>query len=127
MIKKHKIAEDIAVPRGRIPEALARVAAIGEANGLWTAAYGHAGDGNLHVQVLFDDADKDASAVEKTLDAVMHMAIELGGTLSGEHGIGLAKKRFMHLEHSPQSLQMMRAIKAVFDPKNLLNPGKIFP
>lgn len=126
MIKKHKIAEDIAVPRGRIPEALARVAAIGEANGLWTAAYGHAGDGNLHVQVLFDDAERDAAAVEKTLDAVMHMTIELGGTLSGEHGIGLAKKRFMPLEHSAQSLAMMRAIKAVFDPKDLLNPGKIF-
>lgn len=126
-IKKHKIAEDIAVPRGRIPETLARIAAIGEAQGILTAAYGHAGDGNLHVQILFDDEVKQGSQVQKVLDQVMALAIEMGGTLSGEHGIGLAKKRFMPLEHSADSLNLMRQIKAVFDPQDLLNPGKIFP
>ena len=125
-IKKHKIAEDIAVPRGRIPETLARIAAIGEAHNILTAAYGHAGDGNLHVQILFDDEVKQGSQVQQVLDQIMGLAIEMGGTLSGEHGIGLAKKRFMHLEHSQDSLNLMREIKAIFDPKNLLNPDKIF-
>ncbi len=125
-IKKHKIAEDIAVPRSRIPEALARVYGIGDRHGILTAAYGHAGDGNLHVQVLFDDAEGEAEAVQQVVDEVMAMAIELGGTLSGEHGIGLAKKRYMHLEHDATALELMRKIKKAWDPAGILNPGKIF-
>ncbi|MFH1812236.1 MAG: FAD-linked oxidase C-terminal domain-containing protein [Pseudomonadota bacterium] len=126
-LRRHKIAEDIAVPRSKIPEALARVYAIGERHGILTAAYGHAGDGNLHVQVLFDDAERDGPAVQRVLDEVMHLAIALGGTLSGEHGIGCAKKRFMPLEHGPLSLDLMRRMKRAWDPAGILNPGKIFP
>ncbi|MBN2360790.1 MAG: FAD-binding protein [Deltaproteobacteria bacterium] len=124
-IRRIKIAEDIAVPRRRIPEALARVAALGERCGVLTAAYGHAGDGNLHVQILFDDEGQ-RPAVERLLHQVMAMAIELGGTLSGEHGIGIAKKKFMPLEHSAGALDLMRRLKRAFDPAGILNPGKIF-
>jgi glycolate oxidase len=126
-LRRHKIAEDIAVPRSQIPEALARVYAIGERHGILTAAYGHAGDGNLHVQVLYDDEGRDGPAVRRVLDEVMALAIALGGTLSGEHGIGCAKRRFMPLEHAPGALALMRRLKAAWDPAGILNPGKIFP
>lgn len=124
-IRRIKIAEDIAVPRRRIPEALARVAELGERFGVLTAAYGHAGDGNLHVQILFDDEGQ-RPAVEQLLHEVMALAIALGGTLSGEHGIGIAKKKFMPLEHSAGALDLMRRVKQAFDPAGILNPGKIF-
>lgn len=124
-IRGRKVAEDIAVPRSQIPQALARVASIGERHGLLTAAYGHAGDGNLHVQVLFEDEQRDGPAVERVLEEVFRMAVDLGGTLTGEHGIGVAKRRFMGLEHSPVALELMRRLKRSFDPAGILNPGKI--
>jgi glycolate oxidase len=125
-LKPHKISEDVAVPRGRLIELIARVRAIGEKNGLLTACYGHAGDGNLHVNLLFGTAEERArghAAVEEVLQA----AIDLGGTITGEHGVGLAKRAFLAREQSPEVIALQRRLKKAFDPHDLLNPGKIFP
>lgn len=120
-----KISEDVSVPRGRLPELIDRVHRIGENRGVRVAAYGHAGDGNLHVNVLFDEAT--AEHAERAVEDVLHTAIELGGTISGEHGIGYAKRRFLPWEHSPGKLSIQRALKNTLDPHNILNPGKIWP
>ncbi|MEQ8978527.1 MAG: FAD-linked oxidase C-terminal domain-containing protein [Deltaproteobacteria bacterium] len=120
-----KISEDIVVPRSLIPEMLDRVQRIGDTHGVRCATYGHAGDGNLHVNVLFD-RDAEDRAQTAVLE-VMKATVALGGTISGEHGIGLLKRDFMPLEQSQSMLSVQRAIKRTLDPKNILNPGKILP
>ena len=122
---RHKISEDIAVPRAAIPVAIRQVQKIAEKYGLHMGCYGHAGDGNLHVNFVTDD-DKAAANFEMAVRELFAAAIRLGGTLSGEHGIGISKRRFMPLEHDPGALSVMRAVKRAWDPQNLLNPGKIF-
>lgn len=122
---ERKISEDIVVPRSLIPEMLDRVQRIGEEHDVRCATYGHAGDGNLHVNVLFDrDAEERA---KRAVSKVMEATVALGGTISGEHGIGLLKRDFMPLEQSKAMLDVQRAIKRTLDPKNILNPGKILP
>ncbi|MBI2898145.1 MAG: FAD-binding protein [Deltaproteobacteria bacterium] len=121
----HKIAEDIVVPRTAVPEMIARTREIGRAHGLVVATYGHAGDGNLHSNFLWDDPSL-SPEVERAVEELMRLAVEMGGTLSGEHGIGLQKAPFLAYEQSPQLIDLQRQVKAVFDPKGLLNPGKIF-
>lgn len=120
-----KISEDIVVPRALIPEMLARVQRIGDRHNLRCASYGHAGDGNLHVNVLFDRGSEDRA--HKAVREVMEATVELGGTISGEHGIGLLKRDFMTLEQPPPMIAVQRALKQTLDPKNILNPGKILP
>ncbi len=120
---KHKISEDIAVPRSKIPELLVTLKRLSEAHGILIASYGHAGDGNFHVNVLWDD---DALDPNPTVEAVLRAAVNLGGTITGEHGVGLAKKPYLHFEKTPAQIDWMRKIKQLFDPKGLLNPGKIF-
>ena len=120
-----KISEDVVVPRSRIPEAIERFKAIGREHGFPVATYGHAGDGNLHTNVLFRDA-VEAPAVEACLSALMRATLELGGTISGEHGVGLAKRAFLPWEQAPGLIALQRRLKAAFDPLGLLNPGKIF-
>ena len=120
-----KMSEDIVVPRSRIPAMLKRCRRIGEATGIRLATYGHAGDGNLHVNVLFDDATE--SNAHAAVQAVMESAVELGGTISGEHGIGVTKREFLQLEQSDPLIALQRRLKAQFDPAGILNPGKIFP
>ncbi len=120
-----KISEDIVVPRSRIPEAIERFKAIGRAHGLPVATYGHAGDGNLHTNVLFRD-DSERPAVEACLEALMRATLELGGTITGEHGVGLAKKPFLPWEQGTELLELQRRLKGAFDPSGILNPGKIF-
>lgn len=120
-----KISEDIVVPRSRIPEAIERFKAIGRAHGLPVATYGHAGDGNLHTNVLFRD-DSERPAVEACLEALMRATLELGGTITGEHGVGLAKKPFLPWEQGAELLELQRRLKGAFDPSGILNPGKIF-
>lgn len=120
-----KISEDIVVPRARLPEMLARVEVIGRAHGVRTACYGHAGDGNLHVNVLFDHDQEGPGAAAVT--DVVRAAIELEGTMSGEHGVGLLKRDFMPLEQAAPVLALQRRIKAALDPNYILNPGKILP
>jgi len=120
-----KISEDVVVPRSRIPEAIARFKAIGAAAGLTVATYGHAGDGNLHANVLYD-RDEDLPRVEDCVREIVRAALDLGGTITGEHGVGLAKIAFLPWEQDAQTLALQRALKAVFDPQGILNPGKIF-
>ncbi|MCC7386323.1 MAG: FAD-binding protein [Deltaproteobacteria bacterium] len=120
-----KMSEDIVVPRSQIPAMLAEVERIGAKNRIRLATYGHAGDGNLHVNVLFDDESQDRA--QRAVEEVMRAAVGLQGTISGEHGVGLTKREFISLEQPEPLLELQRRMKAVFDPAGILNPGKIFP
>jgi glycolate oxidase len=125
-----KVSEDIAVPRGRIPEMLRRIEAIAHRHELPIATYGHAGDGNLHVNLLCDQDRREpavARRVEAAIEALFRETVALRGTLSGEHGIGLTKQRYMPLEQSASLIEWQKRLKRLWDPENLLNPGKIFP
>jgi glycolate oxidase len=126
---KFKMSEDTVVPPSSIPEMLRRVAAIGAAHDLETATFGHAGDGNLHINLLSQETTRDA-AFKARVDAatadLFKATLDLGGTLSGEHGIGIAKARYMAWEQSPEVIDWQKRLKRLWDPKNLLNPGKIF-
>jgi len=88
-------------------------------------AYGHAGDGNIHVNFLWDD-DSERPAVDQAIDRLMRAVVALGGTLTGEHGIGVTKAPYLRLEQSEELIMLQQDIKRAFDPKGLLNPGKIF-
>ncbi len=121
-----KLSEDIVVPRSRIPEAIERFKALGRQHGLIVATYGHAGDGNLHTNVLFH-GPQDRPRVDALLEGLMRVTVELGGTITGEHGVGLAKKKYLHLEQSALAMDLQRRLRVFFDPQVVLNPGKIFP
>jgi glycolate oxidase len=127
---RYKVAEDIAVPRGSIPEILRRIERLAAKVELPCATYGHAGDGNLHVNFLVDE-DPNAAAVRRRIEAaregLFRETIALRGTLSGEHGIGLSKMKYMTLEQSASLIAWQKKLKRLWDPGNLLNPGKIFP
>jgi glycolate oxidase len=127
---KIKLNEDICVPRSKIVEMLARVDRVAAETRVDCAVFGHAGDGNLHVNLLSNDDPADP-AVRKHLWAAARQlfahTIELGGTLSGEHGVGLTKRDFMTMEQSERVLEWQRRWKAMWDPENLLNPGKRLP
>jgi len=125
-LAKYKLSEDVVVPRSRIAELLDRTQAIGEAHGVRHLTYGHAGDGNLHVNFLWNDM-AEYPAVDRAVAALMRATVELGGTLSGEHGIGVAKAPYLLLEQAPALVRLQQEVKEVFDPKGLLNPGKVFP
>lgn len=120
-----KLSEDLSVPRGRIPELLRAVRKVGEETGIRVAAYGHAGDGNLHVNLLFEEDQLPAAlqAMEKVAEA----AVALQGTISGEHGIGWTKRQLLPIEQSEPLIALQRELKRTFDPHRVLNPGKIFP
>ena len=125
-----KVNEDVCVPRGRIVEMLARVDQVSAETGIATAVFGHAGDGNLHVNLLSNDDPADP-AVRKRMwaaaERVFVHTIALGGTLSGEHGIGLTKRAYVHMEQTERVLEWQRKWKAMWDPENLMNPGKKIP
>jgi glycolate oxidase len=125
-LARHKLSEDIVVPRSRIADLLARADQIGEATHVRHLAYGHAGDGNLHVNFLWNEPEE-RPAVERAIGLLMRATIDLGGTLTGEHGIGVTKASYLPLEQSEGLIALQRDIKRTFDPKGLLNPGKIFP
>jgi glycolate oxidase len=125
-LARHKLSEDVVVPRSKVPELLRRVDRIGEDNATRHLTYGHAGDGNLHVNFLWDD-DSERPKIDRSIELLMRATIELGGTLSGEHGIGVTKAAYLPLEQSDDLILLQRSLKRVFDPKELLNPGKIFP
>jgi D-lactate dehydrogenase len=123
-----KINEDVVVPVSRIPELVAGVGALSRDCGLPIVTFGHAGNGNLHVNILFDPDDAaQADAAHAALPRVFALALGLGGTLSGEHGIGLAKRDFMGKALGPGTLELMRGVKRLFDPDGILNPGKLLP
>ncbi len=125
-MKRYKISEDIAVPRSRIPEAIDALKALGREKGLTVATYGHAGDGNLHANVLYS-GPHERPQVDEVVERMMRLTVELGGTISGEHGIGLAKRQFLGLEQSPAVIALQQALKTAIDPLSIFNPGKIFP
>ncbi len=122
----HKFSDDVTVPRSALPLLLHKVEELASEHDLIVGCYGHAGDGNLHVNLLADD-ESPHDRFEAALRELLVLVVSLGGTISGEHGIGITKKRFMSLEHSPAEMDMMLAVKKAWDPYNLLNPGKIFP
>ncbi|SHI25869.1 glycolate oxidase [Desulfosporosinus lacus DSM 15449] len=122
-----KVAEDATVPRTMIPEMIRRLKKIAAKYNLPMPIYGHAGDGNLHPNILTDRHNpEEMERVEKAVEEIFKTTVELGGTLSGEHGIGLMKAPFMKLQFTPEEIHYFREIKKVFDPQNILNPGKIF-
>jgi glycolate oxidase len=127
---RYKIGEDVCVPRSNIVEMLSRVDRISAETGVAMAVFGHAGDGNLHVNLLCDDDPADPAVKHKLEHAcgrVFADAVALRGTLSGEHGIGLVKRDYMPLEQSERVLEWQRKWKAMWDPDDLLNPGKVIP
>ena len=123
-LARYKINEDICVPRGQLLAAIAGAYRIGAEAGLRTVIFGHCGDGNLHVNFMTND-DPDPRA-EEAVQKLMKLVVQLGGTLSGEHGIGTAKAPYLNYELSAAEIALQKQLKAVFDPKNILNPGKIF-
>ena len=127
-IRPNYYLHDGVVPRTRLPEILSQVAEIGQHYKLPVANVFHAGDGNLHPNILFDMRDRGiVEVVEKAGEEMLHACIEAGGTLSGEHGIGIEKNAFLPWIYSPDDIAAMKQVKAVFDPEGRLNPGKIFP
>ncbi|MEO6599048.1 MAG: FAD-linked oxidase C-terminal domain-containing protein [Polyangiaceae bacterium] len=125
-LSKKKLSEDVVVPRMQIGELLDRVARTSEQTGIRSLTYGHAGDGNLHCNFLWNE-DDELPGVERSIEQLFKDVLELRGTLSGEHGIGVLKAPYLPLEQSPELITLQRDLKRVFDPGNLLNPGKIFP
>ncbi|HBG45471.1 MAG TPA: glycolate oxidase subunit GlcD [Deltaproteobacteria bacterium] len=127
-VKPNKINEDIVVPRSRIPELVEGLKGISKDRGVLIASFGHAGDGNIHVNVMYDKKDpvEAASALDAVTD-VFRLTVGLGGTISGEHGVGTAKSRYIGMELTPVAIDAMKKIKAALDPRGILNPGKIFP
>jgi FAD/FMN-containing dehydrogenase len=122
-----RVSEDVAVPVSRFPDLVAYVAQRNAASPLRVNSFGHVGDGNLHVNFLsMSGSQADIQAIGPEVDALMAKAVALGGTITGEHGVGLAKRKYLPLEFDPPTLATMRVFKTLFDPSNLLNPGKIF-
>jgi glycolate oxidase len=121
-----KLNEDISVPRSMLPEALKNIYAIGEKYGFKVPCFGHAGDGNIHVNVMVDSSDEtQLEAGHQAIEEIFEMVVEMGGTLSGEHGIGTSKAPFMHIAFNEAELQLFKDIKKAFDPNGILNPGKM--
>jgi glycolate oxidase len=122
-----KINEDVVVPRSKVPELVAKIEQIGKKHDTFVANFGHAGDGNIHVNFVIDR--NDAAAVARARECVsetFQLSVELGGTISGEHGIGYVKSQYMHYAIDKPTLEVMKGIKKVFDPNGILNPGKMF-
>jgi D-lactate dehydrogenase len=123
-----KINEDVVVPVSRIPDLVGRLDALARRTGVRIVNFGHAGNGNIHANILIDPADPaQVAAGDRCLNALFDTVLELGGTLSGEHGVGLEKRDFVDREIDPATLRLMRAIKAQFDPNDILNPDKGLP
>jgi glycolate oxidase len=120
------ILEDATVPRSRIAEMVARIQEIAQRHGLLIGTFGHAGDGNLHPTVVLDPADEDAiRRAHEAFDEIFAEAIAMGGSITGEHGIGIVKLRHLERQIGPAELALLRRIKAAFDPNGILNPGKL--
>ncbi|UQA95186.1 FAD-binding oxidoreductase [Streptomyces halobius] len=126
-IKGTTMIDDVCVPRSRLAAMLEGTAAIAEKYGLTIGVCAHAGDGNTHPTVCFDATDADESRrARESFDAIMALGLELGGTITGEHGVGVLKKEWLARELGPVGMELQRGIKQVFDPLGLLNPGKLF-
>jgi glycolate oxidase len=126
-VRPNKLNEDVVVPRSKIVELIEGVEDIAEGRGLVIASFGHAGDGNIHVNVMVDNNDeREAAEGLKAVEDLFSLVISLEGTISGEHGVGTAKAPYLDMELKRESIDLMKRIKETFDPKGILNPGKIF-
>lgn len=127
-ISSSKINEDIVVPRTHLADIIKRLRIISETYGITIVSFGHAGDGNIHVNIMTDRNNKEEyGRAKKAVKDVFESTLVLGGTISGEHGIGLTKRPYIGMEISESGLDLMKGIKTLFDPDGILNPGKIFP
>ena len=125
-LRANNVSEDVTVPMTRVPDLLTGISDIVRNHDLPFVIFGHAGDGNLHPKIMFDRSDPDqVERMRKAVNEIFRLTCDLDGTLTGEHGIGLAKAPFMELEHEPVALDLMRSLKKIFDPNNILNPGKM--
>jgi glycolate oxidase len=127
-VNPDKFNEDIVVPRSKVPDVIRKIEKIQQKYDIPIVNFGHAGDGNIHVNIMIDRSV--AGQEEKAHEAIAEVfraALELNGTMSGEHGVGLAKQPYIHLELKPEQVAAMQAIKRALDPNNILNPGKMFP
>ena len=125
-LRTNNVSEDIAVPISKVPDLLEGISTIVRSYDLPFVIFGHAGDGNFHPRIMYDRSDPDqVKRLSRAVEDIFKLTCELGGTLSGEHGIGLAKAPYMGMEHQPAAIEMMRAVKRLFDPNNILNPGKM--
>jgi glycolate oxidase len=123
----NKLGEDITVPRSAIPEVVQRLRAISAKYGLPIVIFGHAGDGNLHPNILFDKRQPEQWAkVQQMVGEIFAASLAVGGTLSGEHGVGVLKRPYLETALGPVSIEIQRRIKQALDPLNILNPGKMF-
>jgi glycolate oxidase len=125
-LSRFKLSEDIVVPRSQLTRLLEETERSCARERVRHLVYGHAGDGNLHVNFLWDD-EGERPSVDRAIESLMQTTVALGGTLSGEHGIGVTKAAYMPMEQTEDLLQLQRDLKRTFDPRGLLNPGKIFP
>ena len=126
-IRRGKINEDVAVPRQSIPELVSRVKEISKKFSIPIPVFGHAGDGNLHVNIMYDPADDgERKRAGQAVEELFYEVLRMGGTISGEHGVGIAKSPFITKELGPSVMELMWRIKLAFDPHNILNPGKMF-
>ncbi len=123
-IKPKKVNEDIVVPRSKVTDILREIARIGERYGLLIVNFGHAGDGNIHTNIMIDD--RDLPKAEKAVREIFDATLRMGGSITGEHGIGLTKANYLPLEVGKDALRVMKRIKDALDPNGVLNPGKIF-
>jgi glycolate oxidase len=127
-VNPDKVNEDIVVPRSRVPEIIRKIETIRDKYGIPIVNFGHAGDGNIHVNIMIDRSIPGQSEkAEGAVREIFRATLEMGGTMSGEHGVGLSKSPYIPMELSPEQIAVMKAIKQALDPKNILNPGKIFP
>ncbi len=126
-VNPDKFNEDIVVPRSKVPDMIRALEAIAEKYNVTIVNFGHAGDGNIHVNAMVDLKEEGmAEKIEKVLDEIFSSAVGLGGAISGEHGIGTSKAKYMSVGLNEETINCMKQIKATFDPQNILNPGKMF-
>jgi glycolate oxidase subunit GlcD len=127
-LAKGKVNEDVSVPRSKLPDLLKEAAKIAERYHLLVPCFGHAGDGNIHVNVMYDPEDSlETQKARQAVEEIFRVVVHLGGSISGEHGIGIVKREYMRLQFSQGELEILAKIKEAFDPDGLFNPGKILP
>jgi glycolate oxidase len=120
------LLDDVAVPLGRIPDLLDAIQGVADRHGVLIGTFGHAGDGNMHPTIVFDHRDPEAVAgARSAFEDIVRAALGLGGTITGEHGVGILKRPFLHEEIGEAGLEAHRRVKRALDPLGILNPGKV--